>query len=89
MSICVIINNNLLNKLNNLYNNFILVDQNEHNKQKDMNCICAIHVMSPLCLMRYLPRTMRRQSRMKTMTATTPPITARSPPEEAIAMGSG
>lgn len=35
----------------------------------------------PLCLMRYLPRTMRRQSKIKTMTATTPPITAWSTPE--------
>ena len=43
----------------------------------------------PLCLMRYLPRTMRRQSRMKTMTATTPPITAWSTLDEVdMAVGS-
>lgn len=35
----------------------------------------------PLCLMRYLPKMMSRQSRMKTITATTPPITAWSTPE--------
>lgn len=42
-----------------------------------------------MCLMRYLPRTMRRQSRMKTITATTPPITAWSTPEDGdMAVGS-
>lgn len=42
-----------------------------------------------MCLMRYLPRTMSRHRRMKTMTATTPPITAWSMPEVVVmAVGS-
>lgn len=44
-------------------------------------CVWARVSSRPLCLMRYLPKMMRRQSRMKTITATTPPITAWSTPE--------